>query len=375
MKIVQWAMPYLPIMGGREVFVHRLASSLAERGHEVTVLAPDFKGATLDSLPSEESSFRVVRLPLSGLFVEGRAVEARAATALAASALQAAAPDVVHAHNVGPDLMVLREAMTRSRVVPPIGVPVHGLPLTMDSGRWSIARYAERVVDAVVAVSEATLAEIAMRAPALGERLVLVRNGVPLPVDPPAAQPLMRALLVFGRLSTEKGVACLLVAFSILLASEPEWRLVVAGDGPERAGLERLARHLGISDHVEFTGWLDQASLLERLRECLLVAVPSIWDEPFGLVAAEAHAAARAVLATRTGALPEIVQDGETGWLVPPGDPLALASVLRSVAEDPAIAVAHGQRARARAEQEFGWNGCVTAYERLYERLAVGGGR
>ena len=357
MKIVQWAMPYLPIMGGREVFVHRLASSLAERGHEVTVLAPDFKGATLDSLPSEESSFRVVRLPLSGLFVEGRAVEARAATALAASALQAAAPDVVHAHNVGPDLMVLREAMTRSRVVPPIALTVHGLPLTMDPGRWSIARYAERVVDAVVAVSEATLAEIAMRAPALGERLVLVRNGVPLPVDPPAPQPLMRALLVFGRLSTEKGVACLLVAFSILLASEPEWR------------------HLGISDHVEFTGWLDQASLLERLRECLLVAVPSIWDEPFGLVAAEAHAAARAVLATRTGALPEIVQDGETGWLVPPGDPLALASVLRSVAEDPAIAVAHGQRARARAEQEFGWDGCVTAYERLYERLAVGGGR
>ena len=375
MKIVQWAMPYLPIMGGREVFVHRLASSLAERGHEVTVLAPDFKGAPLVSLPSEESSFRVVCLPLSGLFVEGRAVEARAATALAASALQAAAPDVVHAHNVGPDLMVLREAMTRSRVVPPIALTVHGLPLTMDPGRWSIARYAERVVDAVVAVSEATLAEIAMRAPALGERLVLVRNGVPLPVDPPAPQPLMRALLVFGRLSTEKGVACLLVAFSILLASEPEWRLVVAGDGPERAGLERLARHLGISDHVEFTGWLDQATLLERLRECLLVAVPSIWDEPFGLVAAEAHAAARAVLATRTGALPEIVQDGETGWLVPPGDPLALASVLRSVAEDPSIAVAYGLRAQARAEQEFGWDGCVTAYERLYERLAVGGGR
>ena len=119
----------------------------------------------------------------------------------------------------------------------------------------------------------------------------------------------------------------------------------------------------------------DRFELDERLRECLLVAVPSIWDEPFGLVAAEAHAAARAVLATRTGALPEIVQDGETGWLVPPGDPLALASVLRSVAEDPAIAVAHGQRARARAEQQFGWDGCVTAYERLYERLAVGGGR
>ena len=105
MKIVQWAMPYLPIMGGREVFVHRLASSLAERGHEVTVLAPDFKGATLDSLPSEESSFRVVRLPLSGLFVEGRAVEARAATALAASALRAAAPDVAQPHEVQPSLL------------------------------------------------------------------------------------------------------------------------------------------------------------------------------------------------------------------------------------------------------------------------------
>jgi glycosyltransferase involved in cell wall biosynthesis len=368
-------MPYYPIRGGREEFVHRLATSLAKRGHEVDVLAPALPGLADPPNRDDDAAFTVTRVELGGLFLEGERTDLPAAVEATAARFREARPDVVHAHNLGPDLMVLRQAMSRAGVTAPITLTVHGLASTIDPGRWSIARYAERAVDIVVAVSEVARDEVARRAPRLQQRLVLVRNGVPIPVDAPAASPDARDLLVMGRLSTEKGVAALLVAFSVLVAGDRSWRLVVAGDGPDRAGLERLATHLGVADRVVFTGWLDQERLAAQLRDSLLVVVPSVWDEPFGLAAAEAQAAGRAVLASRVGALPEIVVDAETGWLVPPGDPLALAAILRAVAEDPTVAVTHGARARERAAREFDWETCVHGYERVYRDTIRSGGR
>jgi glycosyltransferase involved in cell wall biosynthesis len=368
-------MPYYPIRGGREEFVHRLATSLAERGHEVTLLAPVLPGFAPSMPQDSDAPFDVIRLPLGGIFVEDKPTDLQAAATVATSVLRERRPQVLHAHNLGPDLMVLRNAVAASGCPAPIALTAHGLASWMDTRRWSIARYAVRVVDALVAVSEVTHDEIALRAPVLHDRLVLIRNGVPIPHETTEVNPGSRDLLVMGRLSTEKGVAGLVVAFSVLAAERPGWRLVVAGDGQERAALERLARHLRIDDRIQFTGWLDQLAVRDRLRECLLAVVPSVWNEPFGLSAAEAHAAGRAVLASRVGALPEIVEDGRTGWLVPPGDPLALAGVLRSVADDPAVAVRCGIQARERARREFDWDRCVSSYEELYARIAKREGR
>jgi glycosyltransferase involved in cell wall biosynthesis len=102
-----------------------------------------------------------------------------------------------------------------------------------------------------------------------------------------------------------------------------------------------------------------------------VVAVPSRWDEPFGLVALEAALMARPVVAARVGGLPEVVEDGRTGLLVEREDAHALAEALVCLLRDPAAADRMGVVARARASALFGWDRCVNEYERLYERSAL----
>jgi glycosyltransferase involved in cell wall biosynthesis len=261
--------------------------------------------------------------------------------------------------------MLLREAMRRAEQTSPIVLTYHLRAQDFDPQRRSLARYASEIVHSVVGISEFASAEVARRNPRLAGRLVTIRNGVEMDAEPtdPAAQ----QVFSMGRLSAEKGFATLLVAWSIVASTSPHLRLVVAGDGQEMPGLRRLAQHLGIAEAVRFTGWLDQESVRRELGASLLAVVPSVWDEPFGLAAAEAHARGRAVLASDVGALPEIVEDGKTGFLLPPGDPLSLASALRRLIANPAEAVEMGHRAAERAASLLSWAACVDRYEAHFE--------
>jgi glycosyltransferase involved in cell wall biosynthesis len=142
----------------------------------------------------------------------------------------------------------------------------------------------------------------------------------------------------------DKGVDHLLTALTEL---ENPWRCVIAGEGPARAWLEEKARDEGLSERVHFTGWLD-APVLEELRtKVSLVAVPSIWDEPFGLVGLEAMAHSLPVVAFDVGGISEWLEGGETGLLVPRRDAHAFARALDSLQSDPERAArmgAKGQR-------------------------------
>lgn len=145
------------------------------------------------------------------------------------------------------------------------------------------------------------------------------------PVDRPA--PGGRATVGYvGRLATHKGVDVLLHA----VAAQPLLRLVIVGDGPERAALAELARSLSIGERVEFAGFAADTELVEHYRSFDVVAVPSRstphWLEQFGRVAIEAMACGVPVVATHTGALPDVV--GAAGILVPEGDPDALGEAL-----------------------------------------------
>jgi len=130
----------------------------------------------------------------------------------------------------------------------------------------------------------------------------------------------------------DKGVDHLLTALAEL---EIPARCVIAGEGAARAWLEEKARDEGLGERVHFTGWLD-ASVLEELRTRVdLVAVPSIWDEPFGLVGLEAMAHSLPVVAFDVGGISEWLKGGETGLLVPRGDAHAFARALESLLSDP----------------------------------------
>jgi len=121
-----------------------------------------------------------------------------------------------------------------------------------------------------------------------------------------------------GRLVPEKGLKVLIRAMSILLERLPAARLLVAGDGPERRSSEKLADKLKISESIEFLGFVPNEELNCVLLKSHVLAIPSIWAEPFGIVGIEALSMGLPVIATRVGGLQEIVEDNLNGFFVDP---------------------------------------------------------
>jgi glycosyltransferase involved in cell wall biosynthesis len=156
-----------------------------------------------------------------------------------------------------------------------------------------------------------------------------------------------------GRLEPYKGVQDLLQAMALLAPTESAVRLTIAGDGSFRAALEQLARTLGVSDRVVWRGDLRGPEKEEWFRTIDVLAVPSNAWENFGLVALEALTRGRPVVATEFGGLPDVVQDRETGRLVPVSDPPALAEALAETLADRGRAAAWAKEGRRRSLERF----------------------
>ena len=157
------------------------------------------------------------------------------------------------------------------------------------------------------------------------ERVFHQPNFVDAPVSPPA---MGSGWLFAGRLSQEKGVEVLLQAARRL----PGRRLDVVGSGPLEARMREDAATLS---NVAFFGHVSKEALNRKLTETAVVAVPSVWYENQPFAVTEAQAAGRAVVASRIGGIPELVEDGVDGVLVPPGDPVALADAVESLLSNP----------------------------------------
>lgn len=151
-------------------------------------------------------------------------------------------------------------------------------------------------------------------------------------------------LVVAGRLEQTKGVQVLLAALPAVLAAYPSARLTVCGTGAMLGQLRRQAEQLGVQAAVTFAGWCPPAELSTVLAGADVAVVPSIWPESFGLVALEALAAGCAVVASDGGGLPDLVRHEQTGLLVAPGDPVALAAAVNRLLGDVAL---RGRLARA----------------------------
>ena len=190
----------------------------------------------------------------------------------------------------------------------------------------------------------------------------------PAPPPPPGAA---RTILFSGRLVREKGLHVLLAA---LARVPPPWRLLVAGDGMDRPRAERIAGRLGVAGRVSFLGWLDRAAVARCHAEAAVVAVPSLWPEPFGIVGLEAMAYARPVVAFGVGGVPEWLADGETGHLVEPRDVTALADRIAALLADPVRAAAMGAAGRVRVEREFSAAAHVDRLLAVYRGVTRGEG-
>ena len=183
------------------------------------------------------------------------------------------------------------------------------------------------------------------------------------PVLPPAKSP---TALFVGRLSTEKGVAQLLEAWKLVGGGER--KLLIVGDGPERASLERQAAGLGLKG-VHFLGFVEKYKQQEYWGEALFSLVPSIWMEPFGMTVLEAWAKGRPVIAHKIGALPELIRDGVDGLLAETGNAQDLAEKMERLLSHPAQAEAMGLAGREHLETQFTKSRWLAEIAKIYGKL------
>jgi glycosyltransferase involved in cell wall biosynthesis len=167
-------------------------------------------------------------------------------------------------------------------------------------------------------------------------------------------------ILTVARLDKQKGHCYLLQAATRI----PDALFVFVGDGPERPGLEILARELGLNDRVIFLG--HQRDVIDLLASCDAFVLPSLY-EGFPLSILEAMAAGKPVIASAIAGNDEVITDGQTGLLVPPADPIALAHAIATLLSDQALAQRLALAGRARIYREFSLSAMVQRVTRIYE--------
>lgn len=369
MKILQWAFPYLPVQGGRENFVHDITSEMSHSPHEVMIFAQTHSATDPPYVRDDTMAGCVIhRFNLETLTGPDGANALHVISSAMQSIAVDFAPDVIHFHNVaGRDTLLLKavKVATGAKVVLTLHLAIDNPTPTY----LALLAFPNDLSDAIVAVSRFVFDDFLHYFPELAHRTHLILNGVTqrnASPPPPGGE-----LQVFasGRLSPEKGFPILLSAWSTLLPRIGAARLKIAGEGPERMALERYIRHLGLEGSVELLGWTSRADIAEHLNQSQFVVVPSIWEEPFGLVAAEALMAGRAVVASRTGGLPELIHHRKNGMLVRPGDIFDLSATLYFMATDPTAATTFGAQAYDDALTSFALETCVAHYLALYEEM------
>jgi glycosyltransferase involved in cell wall biosynthesis len=348
-------------VGGAERALTALATRLSPSRWRVGVFCLSGPGPLAEVI-------RSAGLPCECLDV-GRRNPIRAIARLASS-LRRFGPDLVQSY--------LFHANLAARLAAPwAGWPkvLGGIRVAERQKHWHLTldRWTSRFCAGEVCVSRGVLAfsrDVGRLDPS---RLTVIPNGIdPAPYD--LAEPVGRTTigvpddahlaLCVGRLDPQKGLPDLLDAAERVIARRPDWHLALAGDGPERAWLlEAIEGRTLLRDHVHWLGRRDDVPGLLRTADVLVQA--SHWEGMPNAVL-EAMAARRAVVGTSVEGTEDLVVPGETGWLVPPRDPPALAQALDEAAADPDRCRRHGEAGRLRVEREFSLDAVVAAYERLW---------
>ena len=257
-------------------------------------------------------------------------------------------------------------------------------------GGYALSSWAERTAlaaaAAVVAVSDGMRADILSCYPEISpERVRVIRNGIDTAEYAPDAgtdvldrhgiDPSRPYVIFVGRITRQKGVPVLLRAAASL---DPSAQLVLcagAADTPELgAEVSTLVAELQASRSgvIWIPEMLPKKDVIQLLTHALVFACPSVY-EPLGIVNLEAMACETAVVASRVGGIPEVVDGGVTGLLVPPDDPASLSDALNMLLRDPGRADAMGRAGRERAVTEFSWDTVAAQTAALYAELGAGG--
>jgi len=394
--------------GGQGVYVCCLAKALHELGHQVHVIAgPPYPapadGVKLHKLEAlnlyETNSFSMLSNPLRiftpinlyeaaavhiGMFPEIFTFSMRAYLRLR-ELMSRERYDIIHDNQtLGYGLL-----LAKSLGVPIVATIHHPISVDMAAAlaeaknwlkRFRVAIFysflimqgvVSRRMDRVVTVSK-TSAEDAIRAFKLRQdRVRIVHNGIDTGIfrrlDHVEKEP--NSLVIVGKTEDKKKGVHLLLKAVQLLKDDVDVKVKVVGKQDADDGYRRkLVQELGIGDRVTFTGHVG-ADKLAQLYSSAEIAVTASLYEGFGLPAAEAMACGTPVIATRAGALPEIVGEHGTGILVPPADPPALAAAIKRLLADKQLRQRMGDAARKRIEESFSWEGAARKTLEVYQEV------
>ena len=365
-------------------FILRLARALAEGGTEVRVLAPSAPQLanvdTIDGIAVRRFRYAPKKwetLAYTGTMAEQVGDSFRGKAALAGmlsrgalavrSAAAEFAPDVIHAHWWFPAGLLAFGSLSSK----PLVTTMHGSDVRLARRSvWAPVLF-RRVMarsSAVTAVSSYLASEAQSMATGLNVAVEPMPVNVELFAPGAGATAGSRSpdrFLFVGRLNEQKGIALLLQA---LAASESGASLDVVGDGDDRAALESMARTLGVAARVRWLGAQSQEQLVPLYRAATAVVIPSE-GEGLGLVAVEAQLCETPVIAFRSGGLPDVVSDGATGLLTPPGDVGALAAAMDAVLARDDRGASLGRAGRDAALARFSPNVVASHYASIYESV------
>jgi glycosyltransferase involved in cell wall biosynthesis len=292
--------------------------------------------------------------------------------------LRRARPLLLHLHHVWPAADRYLPSLARAAGIEHLVVTEHIVGASHSAAQRSLKRAELAQADAVTAVCGAVAESLVADYAVQRDRVRVVPNGADLP-DEEREEPLARQIRAgFGagpdrplwvcpaRLEEQKGHRVLLDALAILRRRNRDFVVALAGEGSLRPELERRAVELSLANRVHFVGQIEEVGpLLAAADACVL---PSLWEGlPLGLL--EAMARGCPVVASAVGGVPEAVEDGIEGRLVPAGEPEALASALDELANDPALAETLGGNAARRVRQSFTWERVVEAFEAVYDEV------
>lgn len=364
-----------PTVGGSGALAAELGKALGRRGHEVHFIVSDipFRLGAFDP-HVQVHEVDVVSYPV------WRTPTDLALAAWMARVMEQHRIDVLHVHYALPFAVcafLARQMAPRRRV--PVVTTLHGTDVTLlsqDRTLFDLVRFGLLHSDAVTAVSRSLAAQTEARF-GLERPIHCIHNFVDPHVFRPAERPDLRRalapngepiLLHVSNFRPVKRVADVLRVFA-RVRTKVAARLVLVGEGPDAWEARQLTETLGIAPHVVFLGKQDDVVPLYQVADLFLL--PS-QQESFGLAALEAMACGVPVIASDAGGIPEVVRDGETGFLRPVGDVEGMAQAAVRVLSDDALHQRVSRQAVARARSAFSMADKVKEYERLYQSLCEG---
>jgi len=364
-------------IGGMQNHTAELTRALDRRGVVQTVVTT--RPPTAPHFQRLGGNARVIRL---GLPVR-RFRQLYGPQAAIVAPVLASRADLVHVH-LGEDLAVLPVGAAAARL--------HRLPLVLTvhtSLRHTLAvsdlrsavlktfggpieRWGERSAEAVVVITP-RLCRLLLSDGVDEDRVHVIPPGVnPSLFDGPFEDPFAGVgrprVLFVGRLAPQKGVRNLVAAAGLL--EDPSAQVLLVGDGPERPALEREAERIGLGDRLHFLGFVAHDRLPAVLAHADLLVLPSLYEE-LGTVLLEAMQAGLPIVASKTGGIPDVIEDGVNGLLVPPGNPEALAHAIDRLLADRDLAYRLSEGARERGK-DYDWEVLAERVLAVYRGVTAG---